>query len=90
MGKPGEPGLIQVVQGPDGTTVIIDGAPLVPGPPTLQGPLPITLEFSEDADAQVVSVTVLPPTKGETEALASARRANQKNRDEQTRREQQP
>lgn len=90
LGKPGKPGLIQVVQGPDGTTVIIDGAPLVPGPPNLQGSLPITLEFSEDADAHIMSVALLPPTTGEIEALASARKANQKDRDTQAAQEQQP
>ena len=90
QGKPGRPGLLRIVQGPDGTTAIIDGAPLVPGPPALQGQLPITLDFSEDADAQLVSVRVLPPTAGEIEALASARKADRKSRDDQDAQQQQP
>lgn len=90
MGRPGEPGLVQVVQGPDGTMVIIDGAPLVPGPPSLQGSLPITLEFSEDVDAQVVSVALLPPTTGEIEAMAAARKANRSMQDEPAAEERQP
>ena len=90
LGTPGKPGIIQVVQGPDGTTVIIDGAPLVPGPPNLQGPLPVTLEFTEDGDARIMSVDLLPPTTAETEALASARELNRKARDEPAAGEQNP
>ncbi|MCH2160511.1 MAG: DUF1080 domain-containing protein [Phycisphaerales bacterium] len=70
---PGRPGLLQVVQDIDGTTAIVSGSTLVPGPPALDDPLPVEISFTPGSVARLVSVDVLPPTEAETIALRKAR-----------------
>ena len=70
-----EPGLLQVVQDEDGTTAIVSGATLVPGPPALDGPLPIELSFTPGNIGRLVSVELLPPTEAELVALKKAEEA---------------
>jgi hypothetical protein len=71
LGDPekGTPGVVQFVLEPDSTRVLVDGAPLVPGPPALTTPLDIDIRFQAGASARIEAIELLLPSPEEIAAI---------------------
>ena len=69
LGKTGDPGIIRVVRSLDGMTVLVDDAPLVPGPSRIDGPLKIRIETGSGVDADIDRIVLEPPTALESRVI---------------------
>lgn len=81
LGRDGEPGRIRVLRDLDRMRVIVDGVPVVPGPPDLDGSLPLRIGTVVGTTATINRLDVDLPPASEVEAIEAARSRSASNQD---------